>query len=188
MPDDEFFPFGDAFETQMVDLCGETQVAELCGETQLVDLSTHHAQVDELCGETQQVDLGVHAQVEDFCGETEPVDLGAHAQVGELFGETQVLDVCGTEISVDSDDEEVCETEVYCDTQVISIEDTAQRGANFSVDTGNISSPGLNKQSEEDSKAELAALSNREHSSGLLFFIFVILLYDNMFASLFNLV
>ncbi|CAN4106208.1 unnamed protein product [Withania somnifera] len=52
--DDDLF-FNDAFETQLVNLCGETQVVDFGAETQLVDFG----------GETQKVDLDGETQVVD---------------------------------------------------------------------------------------------------------------------------
>lgn len=41
-PDDEHLFFNDAFERQLVNLCGENQFCDIGGETQLVDLAVIH--------------------------------------------------------------------------------------------------------------------------------------------------
>lgn len=189
---DEFFPFEEAFETQVVDLDHETQVAELCTETQLADLDGYaqvedlcgetqqvdlagYTQVDELCGETQQVDLVGYSQVDELCFETQQVDLGGHTQVVELCGqiepvdlggETQVLDDSKTDIPAVNDDEGGTDIEEFCDTQVISIQDSAQRNGNCLADPLNMKSTGLNEESGRDSRAASDALSNEVHRSG----------------------
>lgn len=208
---DEFFPYGDAFETQLVDLGHETQVAELCPETQLEDLDDY-AQIDELCGETQQVDLVANTHVDELCGETQQVDLvgysqadelccetqqvdlGGHTQVVELCGqtqpvdlggETQVLDDSKTEVPVGSDDKGDTETEEFCDTQVISVRDSAQRSGNCFVDPLNMKSADLNEESGRESRAASDALSTKVHHSGSLIYTYFLVSVDNMLVYFF---
>uniref|UniRef100_A0A1S3XQ25 Uncharacterized protein n=1 Tax=Nicotiana tabacum TaxID=4097 RepID=A0A1S3XQ25_TOBAC len=73
VPADDRLFFNDAFETQLVNLCGENQFLDFGGETQVVDFG----------GETQVVDFGGETQVVDFCSETQRVDLGGETQVVE---------------------------------------------------------------------------------------------------------
>lgn len=145
LPVDDAFPFGDAFETQMVDFVGETQVMDPPGETQVVD----------------------------FGGETQVMELPGKTQVVDLGGETQVLDVLDTEVQIDSDGEGSDKTEVLSDTEVLSNDDIARKGGHCLDDLENTLDIEFGKQGDGGSNAQSDALCNEEHHSGWQIFWFI---------------
>lgn len=124
MPVDDTFLLEDALETQLVDLVGETQLVDLADETQ----SSY------LPGETQLMDLAWDTQVLDDFGYVDHAPI----QLLDQSGETQVLDdfYCVDDISTElfiannievsdvRNNDKVDKTEVRCDTQQLSPDDS----------------------------------------------------------------
>ncbi|KAL3505799.1 hypothetical protein ACH5RR_031181 [Cinchona calisaya] len=73
LPVEDTFPFGDAFETQMVDFVDETQVVDILDETQVVDIG----------GETQVLD--------DFDAEVQIDSDGEESDKTEVLSDTEKL-------------------------------------------------------------------------------------------------
>ncbi|XP_071937845.1 uncharacterized protein [Coffea arabica] len=71
LPVDDAFPFGDAFETQMVNFGDETQVVDITCETQVVDLG----------GETQVFDgLDTQVQIDSDAGGSDKTEVLSYTQ------------------------------------------------------------------------------------------------------------
>ncbi|XP_071940327.1 uncharacterized protein [Coffea arabica] len=71
LPVDDAFPFGDAFETQMVNFGDETQVVDITCETQVVDLG----------GETQVLDgLDTQVQIDSDAGGSDKTEVLSYTQ------------------------------------------------------------------------------------------------------------
>ncbi|MCD7471201.1 hypothetical protein HAX54_011517 [Datura stramonium] len=170
-PADEHLFFNDAFETQLVNLCGENQILDIGGETQEVDF----------CSETQVVDFGGETQLVDFGGETQQVDLGGETQQVDLGGETQVVDDtdglqnkciqtfgnCNFAVAMDSDTEGSDRTEVLCDTQELSDDDSMEHSFS-SIDQVKFPKRSNSNTSDKSSIAQSDVQSNDKHHSGSL--------------------
>ncbi|XP_057809177.1 uncharacterized protein LOC131023650 [Salvia miltiorrhiza] len=123
MPFDDTYLMEDEFETQMANLAEETQMANLAEETQVVDLE----------GETLAMDLDGETQMVDFGDETQMVDLYEETQVVDLPGETQVLDEFNAELDL-AEYRQTNKTDVTCETQRLSEEDSANIDGSVSVE------------------------------------------------------
>ncbi|KAK4379964.1 hypothetical protein RND71_001826 [Anisodus tanguticus] len=161
VPADDHLFFNDAFETQLVNLCGETQV-DFGGETQVVDFG----------GETQLVDFGGETQLVDFGGETQQVDLGGETQVVDDHDGLQNKSIrtsenCNIEVAVDSDSEGSDRTEVLCDTQELSDDDSIEHSFS-SIDQVKFPKNSNSNTSDRSSIAQSDVLSNDKHHSGSL--------------------
>lgn len=158
-PADDGLFFNDAFETQLVNLCGENQILDIGG------------------GETQVVDYGAETQVVDFGAETQLVDFGGETQQVDLDGETQLVDDhdclhskriqtsenCNIEV-VDSDSEGSDGTEVLCDTQELSGDDSMEHSYS-SIDQVKLPKSSNSNTSERSSIAQSDVQSNDKHLS-----------------------
>ncbi|XP_059280586.1 uncharacterized protein LOC132034302 [Lycium ferocissimum] len=159
--DDHLF-FDDAFETQLVNLCGENQILDIGGETQVVDFG----------GETQLVDFGGETQLVDYGGETQQVELGGETQVvddhdGIQNKRIQTSENCNVEVVVDSDNEGSDGTEVLCDTQELSDDDSMEHSFS-SIDQVKFPKSSNSNTSDKSSIAQSDVQSNDKHRSGSL--------------------
>ncbi|XP_055818230.1 uncharacterized protein LOC129887238 isoform X2 [Solanum dulcamara] len=161
-PADDHPFFNDAFETQLVNLCGENQILEIGGETQVVDFGD----------ETQVVDFGGETQVVDFGSETQQVDLGVETQLVEDHDglqnkHIQTFGNCNIEVAVDSDSEGSDRTEVLCDTQELSDDDSMENSYS-SIDQVKLPKSSNSNTSDRSSLAQSDVQSNDKHHSGSL--------------------
>ncbi|XP_015168717.1 uncharacterized protein [Solanum tuberosum] len=146
--DDDLF-FNDAFETQLVNICSENQILDIGGgETQVVDFGA----------ETQVVDFGAETQLVDFGGETQQVDLGGETQLvddhdGLQSKHIQTSENCNIEVAVDSDTEGSDGTEVLCDTQELSGDDSMEHSYS-SIDQVKLPKSSNSNTSERSSIAQ----------------------------------
>ncbi|PHT58834.1 hypothetical protein CQW23_01197 [Capsicum baccatum] len=151
-PADDHPLFNDAFETQLVlDNGYETQVGDFDGETQVVDFG----------GETQLVDFG---------GETQQVDLGGETQVVDDHDGLQNKHIqnsgnCNVEVALDSDNEGSDRTEVLCDTQELSDDDSMEHSYS-SIDNVKFPKNSNSNTSDRSSIAQSDVQSNDKHHSG----------------------
>lgn len=150
--DDDLF-FNDAFETQLVNLCGENQILDIGGETQVVDFGA----------ETQVVDFGAETQLVDFGGETQLVDDHDGLQSKRI----QTSENCNIKVAVDSDTEGSDGTEVLCDTQELSDDDSMEHSYS-SIDQVKLPKSSNSNTSERSSIAQSDVPSNDKHLSGEL--------------------
>nr|XP_033516905.1 uncharacterized protein LOC104115175 isoform X2 [Nicotiana tomentosiformis] len=158
VPADDRLFFNDAFETQLVNLCGENQFLDFGGETQVVDFG----------GETQVVDFGGETQVVDFCSETQRVDLGGETQVVEDHDGLQnerirTSEKCNVEVAVDSEGSD--RTEVLCDTEELSDDDSMKHS---SIDQVKFTKSSNSNTGDKSSISQSDVLSNDKHQSGSL--------------------
>ncbi|KAK4372538.1 hypothetical protein RND71_007922 [Anisodus tanguticus] len=161
LADDHLF-YNDAFETQLVNLCGENPILDIGGETQVVDFGSETQLVD-FDGETQLVNLG---------GETQQVDLGGETQVvddhdGLQHKHIQTSENCNTEVAGDSDSEGSDRTEVLCDTQELSDDDSIEHSFS-SIDQVKFPKSSNSNTSDRSSIAQSDVLSNDKRNSGSL--------------------
>lgn len=161
-PDDEHLFFNDAFERQLVNLCGENQFCDIGGETQLVDFG----------GDTQVVDFGGETQLVDFGGETQQVELDGETQLVDHHDDLQEQFVqtfgnCNIEVAVDSDSEGSDRTEVLCDTQELSDDDSMEHSCS-SIDQVKFLRSSNSNTSDRSSIAQSDVQSNDKHHSGEL--------------------
>lgn len=161
-PADDHPFFNDAFETQLVNLCGENQILEIGGETQVVDFG----------GETQVVDFGGETQLVDFGGETQQVDVGVETQLvddhdGLQNKHIQTFGNCNIEVAVDSDSEGSDRTEVLCDTQELSDDDSMENSYS-SIDQVKLPKSSNSNTSDRSSIAQSDVQRNDKHHSGEL--------------------
>lgn len=161
-PADDHLFFDDAFETQLVNLCGENQILGVGGETQVVDFRS----------ETQVVDFGGETQMVDFGGETQKVDLDGETQVvddhdGLRNKHIQTFGNCNTEVAVDSDSEGSDRTDVLCDTQELSDVDSMEHSYS-SIDQVKFHKSSNSSTSDRSSIAQSDIQSNDKHHSGSL--------------------
>ncbi|KAM3265784.1 hypothetical protein P3L10_002778 [Capsicum annuum] len=153
-PADDHPFFNDAFETQLVlDNGYETQVGDFDGETQVVDFG----------GETQLVDFG---------GETQQVDLGGETQVVDDHDGLQNKHIqnsgnCNVEVALDSDNEGSDRTEVLCDTQELSDDDSMEHSYS-SIDNVKFPKNSNSNTSDRSLIAQSDVQSNDKHHSGSL--------------------
>lgn len=160
VPADDRLFFNDAFETQLVNLCGENQFLDFGGETQVVDFG----------GETQVVDFGGETQVVDFCSETQRVDLGGETQVVEDHDGLQnerirTSEKCNVEVAVDSEGSD--RTEVLCDTEELSDDDSMKHSLS-SIDQVKFTKSSNSNTGDKSSISQSDVLSNDKHQSGKL--------------------
>ncbi|KAJ8565946.1 hypothetical protein K7X08_008522 [Anisodus acutangulus] len=161
LADDHLF-YNDAFETQLVNLCGENPILDIGGETQVVDFGS----------ETQLVDFGGETQLVNLGGETQQVDLGGETQVvddhdGLQHKHIQTSENCNTEVAVDSDSEGSDRTEVLCDTQELSDDDSIEHSFS-SIDQVKFPKRSNSNTSDRSSIAQSDVLSNAKRNSGSL--------------------
>ncbi|KAG8370084.1 hypothetical protein BUALT_Bualt14G0080800 [Buddleja alternifolia] len=143
MPIDDTFLFGDAFETQFVDLAGETQVMDFGGETQVMDYG----------GETQVMDYGGETQLVD--------DLDYMKNMN-----TELLNERSAEVVDVSDSEGTKETEVLCDTQEVSLDDYVEVDSGYSVGRKNEVDSYPHEKGDNASRAPSDIFGNEKHHSG----------------------
>ncbi|TMW90966.1 hypothetical protein EJD97_014985 [Solanum chilense] len=147
-PADDGLFFNDACETQLVNLCSENQILDIGGgETQVVDYGA----------ETQVVDFGAETQLVDFGGETQQVDLDGETQLvddhdGLQSKRIQTSENCNIEV-VDSDTEKSDGTEVLCDTQELSGDDSMEHSYS-SIDQVKLPKSSNSNTSERSSIAQ----------------------------------
>ncbi|KAL8486294.1 hypothetical protein ACS0TY_022637 [Phlomoides rotata] len=123
MPVDDSYLLEDEFETQLANLAGETQMVDLDEETQVMDFA----------GETQVVDLAGETQVLDDLDCMKSMDI-------EFFDEFN------DEVCADSEDEEINNADINCETQDLSHDDPVKNDDTDSV--------GLRSSADKDSSKE----------------------------------
>lgn len=151
------WPFGETVPA-VDDL--ETQVMNFDGETQVLFDEGLETQVMNFEGETQvRFDDRLETQVMNFSGETQVLD----DFVGFDNMDTQLLDEWNNEERDKTDGEESNKTEVLCDTNELSDNDSV-KVANCSAGCENTS---ISKQDDEANKAESDALFYEQTSAGV---------------------